>query len=166
MKVTLLDPLDFVAPVVLRYFVEDGYRRSPVEAIRVERFAASGNAVISGARGRQTRFLWSLACHLSEVEAVRLDNLIEIQNLRYGLGQDGHLLLADECELLSGVLSPFKSLVSGSEVEIDGLTAGYGIFKVKLQSAEDSPRTHAGRTSGGVYIKLCQFDAIELPEVV
>jgi hypothetical protein len=158
-EVTLRDPFELLPDLVLRDFGDSGYTRSMVQQTQAPNFLAAGNPVIFGTLS-PARYLWGLAADLSEPAALMFEAIVLEQDRRYSAAQDGHWLLIDELEYLPPELSLARDLVPGSELSVGGLSTGFGLFKVKLQVAEQY-KTQRGRGSSG-NVKLIQFTAVEV----
>lgn len=138
---------------------ENGYNRSIVEEVKIDRFTPKNTAVMTGTKVG-ARYLWSITAQMSKTDALRLGAMI-----RMVMKGQSYVYLKDEVREVDPETSPHSKTILGSPTAAGyaSMVYGYGKFAVVPQRGEGSFKT-IGK-SGDLYTDLVQFSLVELPNV-
>lgn len=157
--ITITDPMNQMPPLILRN-IADGYSRGYVQSLSLGEQTAAGNLSIKG-RYTKAFYTWDLSARIADDEALHLQALCSLQQQRYQVLGDGHLLLQDEVDYLVPE-TPQRSIVGGSARTIAGKPTGFGILKVMIQLDPKYQAYLGARTTDGSRFKSITFKATEV----
>ncbi|MEL6250230.1 MAG: hypothetical protein AAFR15_19740 [Cyanobacteria bacterium J06627_15] len=153
-----------IQPLVLRGYAPDdeAYSRNYLGLAQAVDFSAYGSPLVDGPLTE--RYVWAIAAHITEQDALQLEALILWSSDQYKSRQDGALLLTDEVERAIAEPAPHSRTLLSATAPTWAPTWQYGYMRCRVIAslAEDNPRMQLGRMSDGEDLKLVQFGAIEV----